>query len=97
MHASPNKTPALAQEWAVWSETTWDVSTMETILGFLYGMYTYKLQYYHVHDWASYCAEVWECEQSNFHLAPRVVNKPGNKSISQGSGKYREIPRNTGK
>ena len=26
MHASPNKTPALAQEWAVWSETTWDLS-----------------------------------------------------------------------
>ncbi len=24
MHASPNKTPALAQEWAVWSETTWE-------------------------------------------------------------------------
>ncbi len=22
MHASPNKTPALTQEWAVWSETT---------------------------------------------------------------------------
>ena len=51
------------------------------------------LQYYHA--WLSdYCAEVWECEQSNFHLAPRVVNKPGNTSISQGSGKYREIPRN---
>ena len=64
---------------------------METILGFLYGMYTYSII---MHDWASYCAEVWECEQSNFHLAPRVVNKPGNKSISQGSGKYREIPRN---
>ena len=73
---------------------------METILGFLYGMYTYSII---MHDWASYCAEVWECEQSNFHLAPRVVNKPeirvfpravGNKSISQGSGKYREIPGN---
>ena len=25
------------------------------------------------------------------------VNKPGNKSISQSSGKYREIPRNTEK
>ena len=61
---------------------------METILGFLYGMYTYSII---MHDWASYCAEVWECEQSNFDLAPRVVNNPGNKSISQGSGKYREI------
>ena len=59
---------------------------VETILGFLYGMYTYSII---MHDWASYCAEVWECE-----LAPRVVNKPGNKSISQGSGKYREIRRN---
>ena len=67
---------------------------METILGFLYGMHTYSII---MHDWASYCAEVWECEQSHFHLAPRVVNKPGNKSISQGSGKYREIPKNTGK
>ena len=27
----------------------------------------------------------------------RVVNLPGNKSISQGSGKYREILGNTGK
>ena len=67
------------------------LSTMETILGFLCGMYTYSII---MDDWASYCAEVWECEQSNFHLAPRVVNKPGNKSISQGSGKHREIPRN---
>ncbi len=67
------------------------LSTMETILGFLYSMYTYGII---MHDWASYCAEVWECEQSNFHLAPRVVNKPGNKSISQGNGKYREILRN---
>ena len=62
---------------------------METILGFLYGMYTYSII---MHDWASYCADVWECEQSNFHLTPRVVNKPGNKSISQGNTeKYREI------
>ncbi len=28
MHASPNKTPALALEWAVWSETTWDLSVI---------------------------------------------------------------------
>ena len=43
---------------------------------------------------------VWAIHmQSQYYLQiwPRVVNFPGNKSIGQDSGKYREILGNTGK
>ena len=62
--------------------------------------YAYELQLAKL-QWGIWKDGNQACHKSETDEGPgipnRVVNLPGNKSISQGSGKYREILGNTGK